>query len=353
MNDLPLSTGAHAPQSERLLHVPIAHLRPGPHAPAASRPSPPLVDSIRKYGVLQPLLARKAEDAYEVVAGFKRLAAAKELGLSELPVRVYRVEDAALSALHAASNLQGDRVRVPVKPGGESRAPGGLTRLLEEELNTPRNVFPYRRILGGATGLLLLAWLAIVLANRFRGRENDGSPDPIATAMATARAGLQATPTAPPSRGPVARPANVAEWRRVLASVGGIEVRDMGGTPRVVFTEPIFSSLTTIDPNQRQRLISVLTAIRGRCADCMVAVLGHTDNDPVRPGGTYASNEALGKLRANAVLAFLTEQAGVPASHLHALGKGEQDAPFPNNSADNKRKNRTVTLEIIPPSGPR
>ncbi len=48
--------------------------------------SPELVCSIRKHGVLVPLLAARVEDEYLVLLGEHRLAAAKELGLAEIPV---------------------------------------------------------------------------------------------------------------------------------------------------------------------------------------------------------------------------------------------------------------------------
>lgn len=45
-----------------------------------------LADSIKKYGVLQPLLVQKSGDHYEIVAGERRWRAAKEAGLKEVPV---------------------------------------------------------------------------------------------------------------------------------------------------------------------------------------------------------------------------------------------------------------------------
>ncbi len=45
-----------------------------------------LADSIKKYGVLQPLLVQKKGDRYEIVAGERRWRAAKEAGLKEVPV---------------------------------------------------------------------------------------------------------------------------------------------------------------------------------------------------------------------------------------------------------------------------
>lgn len=45
-----------------------------------------LSDSIKKYGVLQPLLVQKKGDRYEIIAGERRWRAAKEAGLKEIPV---------------------------------------------------------------------------------------------------------------------------------------------------------------------------------------------------------------------------------------------------------------------------
>lgn len=45
-----------------------------------------LADSIKKYGVLQPLLVKKQGEHYEIVAGERRWRAAKEAGLKEIPV---------------------------------------------------------------------------------------------------------------------------------------------------------------------------------------------------------------------------------------------------------------------------
>lgn len=45
-----------------------------------------LSDSIKKYGVLQPLLVQKKGDRYQIIAGERRWRAAKEAGLKEVPV---------------------------------------------------------------------------------------------------------------------------------------------------------------------------------------------------------------------------------------------------------------------------
>ncbi|MDO5407704.1 MAG: ParB/RepB/Spo0J family partition protein [Eubacteriales bacterium] len=60
-----------------------------------------LADSIRQYGVLQPLLVQKKDDYYEIIAGERRWRAAKMAGLQEVPVviREYSKQQAVEIAL--------------------------------------------------------------------------------------------------------------------------------------------------------------------------------------------------------------------------------------------------------------
>lgn len=45
-----------------------------------------LADSIKQFGVLQPLIVRKRKDYYEIIAGERRWRAAKMAGVKEIPV---------------------------------------------------------------------------------------------------------------------------------------------------------------------------------------------------------------------------------------------------------------------------
>ena len=51
-----------------------------------------LANSIRVHGVLQPLLVRKVEDGFELIAGERRWRAAQRAGLSTVPVLVEEAE---------------------------------------------------------------------------------------------------------------------------------------------------------------------------------------------------------------------------------------------------------------------
>lgn len=65
-----------------------------------------LSDSIRVQGVLQPLLVRRLEMGYELVAGERRLRAAKLAGLRQVPVVVKEVSDGEMVEMSIVENIQ-------------------------------------------------------------------------------------------------------------------------------------------------------------------------------------------------------------------------------------------------------
>ena len=65
-----------------------------------------LMESIRCYGVLSPLLARPKGEGYELVSGHRRRLAASKLGLEAVPVLVREMSDDEAVILMVDSNLQ-------------------------------------------------------------------------------------------------------------------------------------------------------------------------------------------------------------------------------------------------------
>jgi ParB family chromosome partitioning protein len=65
-----------------------------------------LSDSIRAQGVIQPLVVRKLDGGYELVAGERRLRAARKAGLKQVPVIVRAVEDAEMLEMSLVENIQ-------------------------------------------------------------------------------------------------------------------------------------------------------------------------------------------------------------------------------------------------------
>lgn len=65
-----------------------------------------LADSIRQFGVLQPLIVQKREDYYEIVAGERRWRAAKMAGLKEIPVIIREYTDQQIVEISLIENIQ-------------------------------------------------------------------------------------------------------------------------------------------------------------------------------------------------------------------------------------------------------
>ena len=65
-----------------------------------------LSNSIQEQGILQPLLVRKQTEGYELIAGERRLRAAKMAGLTQVPVVVKRISDSKLLEMSIVENIQ-------------------------------------------------------------------------------------------------------------------------------------------------------------------------------------------------------------------------------------------------------
>jgi ParB family transcriptional regulator, chromosome partitioning protein len=65
-----------------------------------------LAASIKEKGLLQPILVRRAGEGYEVVAGERRLKAARKLGLEKVPVIIREVDDREALVLALVENIQ-------------------------------------------------------------------------------------------------------------------------------------------------------------------------------------------------------------------------------------------------------
>lgn len=65
-----------------------------------------LSQSIKQYGVIQPLTVRKMGEVYELVAGERRLRAAKVAGLQEVPCNLINITDSESAEIALLENLQ-------------------------------------------------------------------------------------------------------------------------------------------------------------------------------------------------------------------------------------------------------
>ncbi len=65
-----------------------------------------LVQSVKEYGIIQPLVVQKDKNGYELIAGERRLKAAKIIGLKEVPVVIRQAKDQEKLELALIENIQ-------------------------------------------------------------------------------------------------------------------------------------------------------------------------------------------------------------------------------------------------------
>lgn len=92
------------------LKLAVECLQPGKYQPRGEMEEAPLIElaeSIKKQGLLQPLIVRELSDGrYEIIAGERRWRASQLAGLSEVPVILKQVDDETAMAMALVENLQ-------------------------------------------------------------------------------------------------------------------------------------------------------------------------------------------------------------------------------------------------------
>jgi ParB family transcriptional regulator, chromosome partitioning protein len=93
----------------RFEEVPVSAIRPNSHQPRrnfSETSIKELAASIREVGILQPLVIRSTETGFELIAGERRLRAAKEVGLDRVPVLIRQAGESESMEMALVENLQ-------------------------------------------------------------------------------------------------------------------------------------------------------------------------------------------------------------------------------------------------------
>jgi ParB family chromosome partitioning protein len=112
---------------EEIIQLKVSEIKPGRFQPRTAfkkERQQELAASIREKGVVQPVLVRKGESGYELIAGERRLRAVKTLGVEKIPAIVKQVDNASAMELALIENLQ----RENLNPIEEAKAYERLAR---------------------------------------------------------------------------------------------------------------------------------------------------------------------------------------------------------------------------------
>ncbi len=141
-------------------------------------------------------------------------------------------------------------------------------------------------------------------------------------------------------------------------SISKIDGNDLGDTQAAVVATPTDEKLEVgdivltlpgmafevnayqIDPEYHPTLEKVARTIAAH-PDAQITIGGHTDDS-----GDAGYNLELSQKRADAVMAYLVQVLGVNPSGLSAVGYGEERPIVPNDTADNRQKNRRIEIVL-------
>ena len=143
--------------SEAVQKVPVAKVRSSslqPRQDFSAEALRELADSIKEQGIVQPLIVRRKDNHFELIAGERRWRAAQMIGLAEVPVIVRQADDRAVLELALIENLQRENLNAIE----EAR---GYTQLIEQfgltQEQAATKVGKSRVVIANALRLLKLA----------------------------------------------------------------------------------------------------------------------------------------------------------------------------------------------------
>lgn len=108
--------------------LPVSMIEPNPLQPRKTFEEDSLLElaeSIKNFGVLQPILVIKKEKTYEIITGERRWRAAKLAGLKEMPVMIKHLSEKELAEISLIENIQREDLNIMEEAGA-------YKRLLEE-----------------------------------------------------------------------------------------------------------------------------------------------------------------------------------------------------------------------------
>ncbi len=103
------ATAENPPSTGEFREIPINKIRPNPYQPRreiAAEQVRELAESIRSEGLMQPIVVREVDRAFQIIAGERRFRACQELKLKKIPARVVVASDASSAAMSLIENLQ-------------------------------------------------------------------------------------------------------------------------------------------------------------------------------------------------------------------------------------------------------
>jgi flagellar motor protein MotB len=129
-------------------------------------------------------------------------------------------------------------------------------------------------------------------------------------------------------------------------TVPGIVVRDESGRLMITFDSGLFARGTRLSPDAKPLLSRLALQMEPYAGQISVQVRGFSDSVPMPAHRRYVDNAALGMARALKVVDYMRNTSRLPEDMFSLESQGEAPDPYPNDSLEDRQRNRTVVMKI-------
>lgn len=150
----------------------------------------------------------------------------------------------------------------------------------------------------------------------------------------------------PPDSTPLQPTAHLTSIGLPTINIEGATAVKQGTELIIRFHEGIFARLDELAPEAKTMLRTFADQVRQQARTLEINIEGHTDSTPMRSTERFPDNAALARARAKAVESFLIREVNIPPDVLTIVDNAQ--APYPNNTAENRKRNRTAVIRIRP-----
>ena len=148
----------------------------------------------------------------------------------------------------------------------------------------------------------------------------------------------------PATRG---RTGDIEAVAKVFESASGLVVKQASDSAVLTFSEGLFGAGSDVLTARGQQLLANAAATAQSCEKPLrITIEGYTDDSPVSPAGRWSNNWDLGLSRSMAAALYLKNHHHLPLVRWQLRSAGDLATPYPNDSGENRNKNRTVVLYV-------
>ncbi len=131
-----------------------------------------------------------------------------------------------------------------------------------------------------------------------------------------------------------------------MKTINGITVDSKNNEIIILFNEGLFSRGDNIKSDYRITLDHISQTLSPYSGQIIVKIIGSTDNTPISFSKTFKTNDDLSIYRAEVVFGIIYEFSRIPREDMMIGSLSELNTWFPNDTPENRMKNRTVIIKI-------